>query len=206
MDQVKIGQFIAHLRREMNITQRELAERLSVSDKTVSKWECGNGLPEVSLMLPLCKVLGITVNELLSGERLESADYKAHAEENMTALLLERTENKRKLFVEIAVVLLTMLGGITLIMSAGLLEIGTPIRIALILIGCTVMFGGVFIAAYLEMTSGYFECAKCGEYFIPTKTAYLMAMHSATRRHLRCPHCGKKSWCHRRLSRKIEYK
>ena len=206
MDQMKIGKFISSLRREMNLTQRELAEKLSVSDKTVSKWECGNGLPEVSLMLPLCKVLGITVNELLSGERLESSDYKARAEENMTALLLERTENKRKLFVEIAVVFLTMLGGITSILSAGLLEIGTPARIALILIGCVVMFGGIFIAALLEMTSGYFECTQCGEYFVPTKTAYLMAMHSATRRHLRCPHCGKKSWCHRRLSRKPEEK
>ena len=202
MDQVKIGKFIASLRKEMNLTQRELAEKLSVSDKTVSKWECGNGLPEVSLMLPLCKVLNITVNELLSGERLESADYKVHAEENMTALLMERTENKRKLFIEIAVVLLTMLGGITSIMSAGLLEIGAPLRIALILIGCVVMFGGIFIAAYLEMTSGYFECAECGEYFVPTKRAYLMGAHSATRRHLRCPHCGKKSWCYRRLSRK----
>ena len=206
MDQVKIGKFIAQLRRETDLTQRELAEKLSVSDKTVSKWECGNGLPEVSLMLPLCEILGITVNELLSGERLESADYKARAEENMTALLLERTENKRKLFVEIAVVLLTMLGGITSIMSAGLLEIGTPVRIALILIGCVVMFGGIFVAAYLEMTSGYFECARCGEYFLPTKSAYLWAMHSATRRHLRCPHCGQKSWCRRRLSRKIEDK
>ena len=206
MDQVKIGQFIAGLRREMDLTQRELAEKLNVSDKTVSKWECGNGLPEVSLMLPLCEILGITVNELLSGERLESADYKARAEENMTALLLERTENKRKLFVEIAVVLLTMLGGITSIMSAGLLEIGTPIRIALILIGCTVMFGGVFIAAYLEMTSGYFECAKCGEYFVPSKLSYLLVPHTPTRRRLRCPHCGEKSWCYRRLSRKSEEK
>ena len=202
MDQVNIGQFIAALRRERTLSQRELAEALEVSDKTVSKWECGRGLPDASLMLPLCKVLNITVNELLSGERLESADYKAHAEENMTALLMERTENKRKLFVEIAVVFLTMLGGITSILSAGLLEIGTPIRIALILIGCVVMFGGIFIAAYLEMTSGYFECAKCGEYFVPTKRAYLMGAHSATRRSLRCPHCGKKSWCYRRLSRK----
>ena len=204
MDQAKIGKFIAALRREMALTQRELAERLSVSDKTVSKWECGNGLPEVSLMLPLCKVLGITVNELLSGERLESADYKARAEENMTALLMERTENKRKLFVEIAVVLLTLLGGITPIMLSGLLEISTPLRIALILIGCAVMFGGIFVAAFLDMTSGYFECAKCGEYFIPTKSAYLMGTHTTTRRSLRCPHCGEKSWCYRRLSRKPE--
>ena len=83
MDQVKTGRFIAARRRSLGLTQRELAEKLSVSDKTVSKWECGNGLPEVSLMLPLCELLGINVNELLTGEMLDDASYKAHAEENM---------------------------------------------------------------------------------------------------------------------------
>ena len=75
MDQVKTGRFIAARRRSLGLTQRELAEKLSVSDKTVSKWECGNGLPEVSLMLPLCELLGINVNELLTGEMLDDASY-----------------------------------------------------------------------------------------------------------------------------------
>ncbi len=202
MDQEKIGKFIAELRREIGLTQRELAEKLSVSDKTVSKWECGKGLPEVSLMLPLCEVLGITVNELLTGERLGVADYRAHAEENLVVLMKEKIENKRKLFLEIVVIFLTLLASITLIMLSGLLEINTPIRIALIAIGLVVMAGGIFVAAVLEMTSGYFECPRCGTYFVPTKTAYIMGMHTTMRRHLRCPHCGEKSWCRRRLSRK----
>lgn len=202
MDQEKIGLFIASLRREAGLTQRELAEKLCVSDKAISKWECGKGLPEVSLMLPLCRVLGITVNELLSGERLESNAYKTRAEENMTALLRERTENKRKLLLEFVVILITMLSSVTIILLSGLLTLGTSLRIALIVIALVVMVGGIAVAAVLEMTSGYFECPRCGTYFLPTKTAYIMGMHTVTRRHLRCPHCGKKSWCHRRLSQK----
>jgi transcriptional regulator with XRE-family HTH domain len=186
----------------MGLTQRELSEKLLVSDKTVSKWECGNGLPEVSLMLPLCRVLGITVNELLSGEKLGNDAYMARAEENMTALLREHTENKRKLLLEFIVVLITMLSSVTIILLSGLLALGTPLRILLIVIALVVMFGGIAVAAVLEMTSGYFECPRCGTYFVPTKAAYIMGMHTTMRRHLRCPHCGKKSWCHRRLSRK----
>lgn len=65
MDQKKTGQFIAALRKNRNMTQRQLAEKLDISEKTISKWECGNGLPEVTYMEPLCEILGITVNELL---------------------------------------------------------------------------------------------------------------------------------------------
>lgn len=204
MDQIKTGNFIAALRREQGLTQRELADKLLVSDKTVSKWECGNGLPEVSLMLPLCEALGITVNELLTGERLDDSSYRIHAEENMMNLMQERAENKRKLILEFIVVLLTLLSSCTIIMLAGLLEIGTALRVVLIVIALVVMFGGIFVAAVLEMTSGYFECPKCGKYFTPTKGAYLMGAHTIMRRRLRCPHCGKRSWCIRRLSRKEE--
>ena len=74
MDQIKIGKFIASMRKARSMTQRQLADELGISDKTVSKWECGNGMPEVALMLPLCDALHINVNELLSGERLDGAD------------------------------------------------------------------------------------------------------------------------------------
>ena len=204
MDQIKTGRFIAEQRKAHGMTQRQLAEKLSVSDKTVSKWECGNGLPEVSLMLPLCELLSINVNELLSGERLDADSYKQHAEENMMKLIDERKENKRKLILEVVVLLITLLGSITLIMISGLMEMETWLRITLIVIGLVVMFGGIGVAAVLEMTAGYFECRKCGEYFVPTKTAYIMGMHTITRRHLKCPKCGKRNWCRRRLAPKDE--
>ncbi len=95
MDTVKIGKFISDVRRELGLTQRDLADILGISDKAVSKWERGNGLPEVSLMLPLCKVLKMNLNELFSGERLVlDADYKKRAEENMIKLFRENEKMK----------------------------------------------------------------------------------------------------------------
>lgn len=71
MEQVKVGKFIATMRKQLNLTQNELAELIGISSKTVSKWECGNGMPELSLMLPLCKILKINLNELFSGENVD---------------------------------------------------------------------------------------------------------------------------------------
>ena len=76
MDQIKIGKFIANCRKEKNMTQRQLADILEISDKTISKWECGKGLPEVQFMVPLCDLLGINVNELLSGKKLSDDEYQ----------------------------------------------------------------------------------------------------------------------------------
>ena len=87
MDQIKIGKFIANCRKEKNMTQRQLADALEISDKTISKWECGKGLPEVQFMIPLCDLLGINVNELLSGEKLSADEYQQKAEENMMTLV-----------------------------------------------------------------------------------------------------------------------
>jgi len=74
MDQVKIGKFISERRKKQGLLQKDIAARLGISEKTVSKWECGNGLPEVVYMEPLCQILGITVNELLVGEPIPILD------------------------------------------------------------------------------------------------------------------------------------
>ena len=97
MDQIKTGKFIAERRKEKGLTQSRLAEMLLISDKTISKWECGNGLPEVSLMLPLCEILEISVNELLCGEKLDTSEYKNKAEELLMDFMKEREENKKKI-------------------------------------------------------------------------------------------------------------
>lgn len=96
MDQIKIGMFIAELRKEQGMTQRQLADSVGVSDKTISKWECGNGLPEMSSIPVLCGALGINMNELLSGERLAEETYSEKAEENMMTLMKETEEHKKK--------------------------------------------------------------------------------------------------------------
>lgn len=82
MDQEKIGRFIAVNRKKKKLTQSDLAEKLGVTDRSVSNWENGKNMPDLSLFKPLCDVLGITINELLSGENVEEEDYKDKLEEN----------------------------------------------------------------------------------------------------------------------------
>lgn len=82
MDQEKIGKFIAKLRKKKNMTQNELAESLGITDRAISKWENGRGMPDLSLLTPLCEKLGVSINELLSGERLDKKDYQEKLEEN----------------------------------------------------------------------------------------------------------------------------
>ncbi len=97
MNQVKIGRFIAKMRKQQNLTQCELADALGISNKTVSKWECGNGMPELSLMMPICEILEINLNELFSGEKLTDADYKKKAEENIMKLIEESEKMKKNI-------------------------------------------------------------------------------------------------------------
>ena len=113
MDQKKIGNFIAKLRKEKGMTQRELADRLCVSDKTVSKWECGNSLPEITLLGTLCEALDSNVNELLSGEKIVDTKYSKKAEENMMNLIADSRKNGKAEFIFgiiLAVVLIVLLG------------------------------------------------------------------------------------------------
>ena len=109
MDQIKIGGFIAEERKRKGYTQKILSEKLGISDKTISKWERGNGFPEVSLLIPLCSELDITVNELLSGERVSEEQYRKKAEENMVNLVKEAQENKKKIILSVMVGILTIL-------------------------------------------------------------------------------------------------
>lgn len=112
MNQVEIGRFIAETRKEQNFTQKALAEQLGISDRTVSKWECGKGLPETSLMMPLCDLLHISVNELLSGCRLSEEEFPRKAEENMMNLMEERRKNRKS---RIGVTIFAVLAAVCLI-------------------------------------------------------------------------------------------
>lgn len=197
MDQLKTGKFIAEMRKEQKLTQKQLADALLISDKTVSKWECGNGLPEVSLMLPLCEVLKITVNELLSGKRLSTSEYEDKAEENIMKLMKEKNETKFRMIVEVIVLFLTLLSSITILMIVDYIELAKAWRITLTVIALVILAIGMAICAMLEMRQAVFICQKCGEKFIPTKKEYILGMHTITRRYLRCPNCGKRNWCKR---------
>ncbi len=109
MNQEKIGKFIASLRKEKNLTQQELAEILGVSDKSVSRWENGKTMPDLSLMQPLCQELGITINELLSGEKLKKEEYQEKSEENILNTI-DYSNKKIKHTKSIFIFLMTTIG------------------------------------------------------------------------------------------------
>ena len=195
MDQIQIGKFIAEERKRKNYTQRELADILGISDKTISKWERGNGFPEVSLLLPLCNELEITVNELLSGERLQEVDYKKKAEENMVNLVKEAQESKKKIILSAVVAMLVVVAALPLFLLSGMLELEVWVRALLIVIGFFIMVVGIIVACILDRDAGAFECPECKERFVPDMKAYVMGAHTITKRKLRCPKCGAYKYC-----------
>jgi transcriptional regulator with XRE-family HTH domain len=195
MDQIKIGKFIASERKRKGYTQKQLAEILGISDKTISKWERGNGFPEVSLLIPLCEELEITVNELLTGERVSDDDYKKKAEENIMKLVQEAQESKKKIILSAMVVLLVVIPSIILICLACMFEIATWLRIVLIAISVVIMLAGCVVACVIDREAGAFECPECHERFVPDMKSYMMAGHTITKRKLRCPNCGAYKYC-----------
>ena len=201
MDQIKIGKFIAEERKKKGYTQKKLAEILEISDKTISKWERGNGFPEVSLLLPLCNELEITVNELLSGERLQEVDYKKKAEENMVNLVKEAQESKKKIILSSMVIVLMLISAMPLFMLSGLANMETWMRITLIVIGVVVLVIGLAVACILDRDAGAFECPECHERFVPDMGAYIMGPHTLTKRKLKCPNCGAKKYCRHVLTK-----
>ena len=203
MDQVQIGRFITEQRKQKNYTQRQLADILEISDKTVSKWECGNGFPEVSLLLPLCKELEISVNELLSGERLSEVDYKQKAEENMVNFIQEKEANKKRMQLTILIGIIATISFITLILIVVMYTdvMSIPVKIILVAIACLIFIIGMYAAMQGERTIGYYQCKECGDTFVPTFKAYTMGIHLFSTRRLKCPHCGKKSWCKKILAK-----
>ena len=203
MDQVKIGKFLSDERKAKGYTQKQLSELLGISDKTISKWECGNGFPEASLLLPLCNELEITVNELLTGERISQQNYKKKAEENMVNMIREKEENKQK------ILLTTMIGVISTITFVTLLlvvcfytdVITLPIKIVLMMIALSVFGVGLYVAMWGDRKIGYFKCRNCNELFTPTFMQYTMGMHLLSTRYLKCPHCKTRTWCRKVMTK-----
>ena len=203
MDQVKIGKFISDERKAKGYTQKQLSELLGISDKTISKWECGNGFPEASLLLPLCNELEITVNELLTGERISQQNYKKKAEENMVNMIREKEENKQK------ILLTTMIGVISTITFVTLLlvvcfysdVITLPIKMVLMVIAISVFGVGLYVAMWGDRKIGYFKCRNCNELFTPTFMQYNMGMHILSTRYLKCPHCKTRTWCRKVMTK-----
>lgn len=201
MDQIKIGKFIADERKRKGYTQKQLSEKLAISDKTISKWERGNGFPEVSLLLPLCNELEITVNELLSGERVSEEDYLKKAEENMVNLVREALESKKKIVLSAMVAGLTIIATVPLFILSGMFEMPVWTRVLLMGIGFVIMVIGIAIACVLDREAGAFECPECKERFVPDMKSYVMGPHTITKRKLVCPYCGAHKYCKKVLTK-----
>ena len=195
MDQIKTGKFIASLRKEKGFTQVSLANRLGISDKTVSKWERGAGLPDVSLMLPLCEILEISVNELLTGEKLTDADYKEKAEVTIMSLVQENKENKKRMLQSVICEIITIIAVCSLVVIASYIEMPLAVRIALIIFAAITAAAGIGTGATLEVKAGYYKCPKCGHLFVPEIKDYVKGYHTFTKRRLTCPECGKTGMC-----------
>jgi len=195
MDQVKIGKFIAKRRKAKNLTQMDLAEKLNITDRAISKWENGKSMPDSSLMLDLCKELNISVNELLSGEVIEMDDYKKQAEDNLLKLEKEKEEKDKQLLdLEIVIGLFSSLTFLILIFVASFVEMPSWLRLILILFGSIMFAIGVGKAVKIEQTAGYYECNECHYKYVPEYSSVFWAMHMGRTRYMKCPECGKKSW------------
>lgn len=195
MNQIKIGEFIAHTRKEKNLTQVSLAEKLGITDRAVSKWERGKGMPDASIMLDLCEILGITVNELLSGEKIEMKDYNQIAEKNLLEMAKkEESQNKKMMFYEKVIGYMSSITFLVLLFTASFAVENTIARITLFVLAFAVLIVGVSFALKIETETGYYQCQKCNHKYVPKYSKVFFAMHIGTTRYLRCPKCNKKSW------------
>lgn len=198
MDQGKIGKFISEMRKSKKLTQKNLADKLFISEKTISKWECGKGLPEVSLMLPLCEILGISVNELLSGHKINNDEYKVNAEENFLYILKEKEDGKRRLIVSF---ITALIGGVTLaimILISNYID-NMNIKVFLIVFGIIIFLVSFVNAVILDYGIGIYECKNCNYEFKPDLLSYLVSPHTPLKRYLKCPKCKKNSYCIHKL-------
>ncbi len=195
MDQIKVGKFIARRRKVKNLTQAQLAEKLGITDRAVSKWENGKGMPDSSLMLELCSELDISVNELLCGEEIEMTDYNRKAEERLLEMARkEEMQNKR------------LINAMWLVVVADILFLVSTEIFAALYLGESLAFGIVtaiaiavflligFISMRLEAAAGYYECKHCHHKFAPTYKQVVRAPHMGTTRYFKCPECGKRGW------------
>ena len=195
MDQVKIGKFIAECRREKNFTQMQLAEKLNITDRAVSKWETGRAMPDSSIMIELCSVLGINVNELLSGERIEMENYNKVAEENLLTLKKQKEESdKRLLNIEVIMGIISIIMYLIVIMVVSFSNMQDSTRVLIIMILTVFVFIECLLALRIEQQAGYYECRKCHHKYVPTYSNILWAMHINRTRYMKCPECEKRSW------------
>ena len=202
MNQIKIGKFIAECRKKNNLTQMQLAEKLNITDRAISKWENGKSMPDSSIMLELCNELKISVNELLSGEMIEMKDYNQIAEKNLLEMAKkEEVQNKKMIFYEIVIGYISSVTFLILLFTASFAVENIVARIILFILAFLVLIIGVSFALKIETETGYYECQKCHHKYVPKYSKVYFAMHIGTKRYMKCPKCNERTWQKKVLSK-----
>ena len=195
MDTIKIGKFIAESRKSKELTQEQLAEKLYITDRAVSKWERGISLPDADKMIDLCNILDINVNELLLGEKIDMKDYDKKNEELLIEMAKQEEEKNKKLLLSMWIILISSTIFYTGILLISAVTLGEGTAFGIITVISTIVAVTVwFFALKLEVDAGYYECKHCHHRFVPSYKQVLMAPHMSTTRYLKCPGCGKRSW------------
>ena len=196
MDQIKIGKFIAECRKKQNLTQAQLAEKLDITDRAISKWETGKAMPDSDIMLDLCDILGIKVNELLCGEMIEIE----HKDEQLNELIFQMAKNEeryhKRLLHSAYVIIATSLTALICLMSLiSLLIPECGFQNFLIIVSVILFVIPCMIALKFKAETGYYECKNCQHMFVPNYKEIAVLMQTPTRRLLKCTKCGKWTWC-----------
>ena len=202
MDQIKIGKFIAECRKKQNLTQAQLAEKLDITDRAISKWETGKALPDSDIMLDLCDILGIKVNELLCGEMIEIE----HKDEQLNELIFQMAKKEeryhKRLLHSAYVIIATSLTALICLMSLiSLLIPECGFQDFLIIVSVILFIIPCMIALKFKAETGYYECKNCQHMFVPNYKEIALLMQTPTRRLLKCPKCGKWTWCKKVLKK-----
>ena len=195
MDQIKIGKFIGEQRKVHNLTQSELSEKLGITDRAISKWERGICLPDAGLMLDLCKILEISVNELLTGEKISMENNTEIMEKNLIemAALNERI-NKMLIHTEYILIALMVFIVIAGALVSSYLVSESWLRAVIMGICFLLIFVNAPVCWRIETKTGYYQCSECGHKYVPTYKASIWSPHMGTTKYMKCPQCGKKSW------------
>lgn len=196
MDQEKIGKFIATCRKQKDLTQLELAEELGITDKAISKWERGKAMPDTSIMIELCDILEINVNELLSGERINMESINLKNEKLLLDLANEVEQKNKTIWVSRRIIIGVSIVGC--LISTALVSHFVPEGILQYII----MFAIIVLCAVpgfyvikLDRSVGAYKCQDCGHEFVPSSLEILFTPHLTASSLFKCPKCGKRTWC-----------
>ena len=196
MDQIKIGKFIAECRKKKNLTQAQLAEKLNITDRAISKWETGKAMPDSDIMLDLCSILGINVNELLCGENIEMEQK----DEQLNELIFQMAKNEERYHKRLRhsayVIVATGLAALICLMTLiSLLIPECGFQYFLIIVSVILFIIPCIIALKFKVETGYYECKNCQHMFVPDYKGIALLMQTPNRRLLKCTKCGKWTWC-----------